>query len=431
MKPEMKTRDWAERFPELCRVEERIIFTIAPGTTAPPVDVETETTAALRHPIASVPLKDLAPRGGRVLLLSDDLTRPTPRSRLVPAILDELNEAGVPDTRIDILIALGTHRAMTETEIQGAFGEDVVRRVRIFNHDFRDPQQLVSCGHTPLGTPVLVNRRVVEAGLVLGIGSIVPHPEAGWSGGAKILQPGVCGEETTAWTHMLAARQADHLGLAGVEENPVRNEIEQVAIQGGLRFIVNVVLDGTGQVVQVVAGDPIRAHRAGVAFARKIFVRPIPKRARLVIVDARPADLDYWQGIKPLAFATRAVEEGGVVILVGDFSDGISPIYRAEFEAFGRKSCAQLRTEERRGELKAGVCTEALYLHAAILRIAKVMCVCRGMTVEERGVLGFHSAGALGEALDWAQEELGGSATVGVILQGGDVLPCIQMEGGS
>jgi len=427
----MKTNSWVERFPDLRRVEDKIIFAIAPETAESPVDVEKETAAALRQPIGSAPLRDIAPERGRVLLLSDDLTRPTPRSRLAPAILNELNEAGVPDTRIDILIALGTHRAMTSSEIEGAFGREIVRRVPIFNHDFRDPRQLVSRGRTKLGTPVIVNRRVVEADLVLGIGSIVPHPEAGWSGGAKILQPGVCGEETTAWTHMLAARQPDHLALAGVEENPVRKEIEQVAIQGGLRFIVNVVLDRIGQVVQVVAGDPIRAHRAGVAFARRIFVRPIPRRADLVIVDAEPADLDYWQGIKPLAFATRAVEEGGVMILVGDFPDGISPIYGAEFRAFGRKSCAQLRIAERRGELTEGVSTEALYLHAAILKTAKVICVCRGMTVEERSLLGFHSADSLSEALDWALEEVGGSATVGVILQGGDVLPCVQTEGGT
>jgi len=427
----MKAAGWVERFPDLRRVEDKIIFAIAPETAVSPVDVEKETAVALRQPIGSAPLRDIAPEKGRVLLLSDDLTRGTPRSRLAPVILNELNEAGVPDTRIDILIALGTHRAMTSSEIEQALGREVVRRVAVFNHDFRDLRQLVSLGRTKLGTPVIVNRRVVEANLVLGIGSIAPHPEAGWSGGAKILQPGVCGEETTAWTHMLAARQPDHLALAGVEENPVRKEIEQVAIQGGLRFIVNVVLDGMGRVVHIVAGDPIHAHRAGVAFARRILVRPIPERAGLVIVDARPADLDYWQGIKPLAFATRAVQEGGVVILVGDFPDGISPIYEAEFSAFGRKSCAQLRDAERNGELAEGVCTEALYLHAAILKMAKVICVCRGMTVEERRSLGFHSAESVSEALEWALEEVGDSATVGVILQGGEVLPCVQTEGGT
>jgi nickel-dependent lactate racemase len=425
----MTTRPWLPRFPDLRGVEDNVLFVIAPEVVERPIDVEKEIRASLQQPIASPPLAEIVSSGDCVLLLADDVTRPTPRSRLIPPVLDELNAAGVPDAQIAILIALGTHRPMTEGEIDEAFGREVIRRVPVLNHDFRDPRQLVPIGHTEQGTPIIVNRRVVEADFVLGVGSIVPHPEAGWSGGAKIFQPGVCGEETTAWTHMLAARQPDHLALAGVEENPVRREIERVAIQGGLKFIVNVVFDGAGKVVKVVTGDPVRAHRAGVAFARRIFVRAIPEQADIVVVDARPADMDYWQGIKPLAFATRAVKEGGTVILVGDFRDGISPIYDAEFRAFGNKGRDELCKAERTHELGHGVCTEALYLHAAILERNDVICVCDGISTDGRNALGFRSAGSVREALELAFEKAQAKATVGVILQGGDVLPCVDEKG--
>lgn len=424
----MRTIGWEQEYPEIVSLEDKVIFAISPKVIDSPIQVEEEIVACLDRPIASPPLREIVPSRGRVLLIADDMTRPTPRAVVIPPVLDQLNEAGVHDGKIKVLIALGTHRAMRESEIERAFGKEVVQRVQIINHDFRDPKQLVHTGYTEKGTPIIVNRRVLEADFILGVGSIVPHPEAGWSGGCKIFQPGICGEETTAWTHMLATRQPDLLALAGVENNPVRHEIEQIALQGGLRFIVNIVFDGAGKVVKVVVGDPVQAHRAGVAVARNIFVRTIPKQADILVVDARPADIDYWQGIKPLAFATRAAKPGGIAILVGDFPDGISPIYASEFCAFGQKPREELQQAERVRLLHEGVCTEALYLHSAIMERINVICVSDGMSVKEKESLGFHSARTVGDALAMALEQNGGEATVGIILQGGDVLPTVAQE---
>lgn len=422
----METRSCEREFPEITWVKNRVIFAIAPRVSDSSVNVSKAVTAALSNPISSSPLREIIRQGSWVLLLADDITRATPRQLIIPPILDELNKTGIPDENINILIALGTHRSMSKSEIEEAFGKEVTQRVEINNHAFRDSKQLINIGHTGKGTPIIINRKVKEADFVLGIGSIVPHTEAGWSGGAKILQPGVCGEETTACTHMLAVRTPgylEHCSLAGFTENPVRLEIEQVALRAGLHFIVNVVFDGAGKVVKVVAGDPVAAHRAGVATARKYFLQVLPERADIVVVDARPADIDLWQGLKPLAFATRAVREGGIAILVADFPDGISPVYSQEWLMFGDKTCVELRNAEKTGQLAKGVCAQGLYLHAAVKEKVKVICVSDGISIIEKKDLGFLHAKTTDEALHLALEEKGRDATVGLILQGGNVLP--------
>ncbi len=406
-------------------------FVLAPEVLDTGLELKSALREALRSPIGCPPLSDSVSAAQRVLILVDDITRPTPRQELLPPILDALNATGVIDSGIEMLIALGTHRPMTSDEIRDALGDEVVGRVTVENHDFRDPTQLTHIGRTPAGTPVIVNRRVGEADCVIGVGSIVPHPEAGWSGGAKILQPGVCGEETTAWTHMLAARQPNHLALAGDETNPVRREIEQVALDCGLRFIVNVIFDGSGKVVGLVAGDPVQAHRKGVDIARRIFVRKIRYPTDIVVVDAWPADIDYWQGVKPLAFAVRAVVDGGTLILVGGFSEGLSPIYNSELKACGCMSLNALRDAERAGELTPGVCTEALYLHAAIRKRANVLCVSPGLSPADKEALGFGHVTTIEDGLREALCSGDDEPSVGVIFQGGDVLPELVSRKGS
>ena len=408
---------------------EQLLFRVAPRPAEEGDGWAARVDAALDAPIGSPPLEELARGAQRVVILADDLTRPTPQSKILPPLLDRLNAAGVPDGSVLVIIALGTHRYMAEDEIARRFGPEVCRRVPIVNHDWRDPDTFVDLGTTENGTPVKVNRLACEADLLIGTGSIVPHVYAGWAGGAKILQPGVCSAETTARTHCMAAEGPDLLGTPGRDEDPVRHEIERVGRMAALAFIVNVVPDAGGAPVWVGAGDPVETHRAGIPPARRTYLRPVPARAEVVIADARPCGKDYWQGIKALAHAVRGVAAGGTVVFVGAFPEGVAPTH-PEFTRHSLKSYDEVLAACRADQIEDPIASATLRLHALIMAHCSVSCVSPGMSVQDKARLGFRHAEDVGEALQTAFERHGAEASVGTIEYGGDVLPEPPGQGG-
>lgn len=248
--------------------EKNILCVSSPSDVSSVSDEAEEARRAIRKPFGCKSLFEHVKPSDKVVIVSDDNTRITPVHRIIPVCLDDLNESGVEDGNITVITALGTHRQMTDEEVKAKFGNKVLRRVEIRNHDFQNLEKLVDLGTTPQGTPISINKDVMEADFVIGIGNIVPHHISGWAGGAKIIQPGVSGEATTAETHLLGVRQS-HC-LLGETENVVRSEMEMIAQKAGLKAIVNTVLNREGKIVRVVAGDPVEAFRMGVEEARKV-----------------------------------------------------------------------------------------------------------------------------------------------------------------
>ena len=185
-------------------------------------------------PIGQPPIEQWVKPSDRVLLVSDDNTRLTPADRMIPPLLARLNAAGVPDRNIACIMALGTHRYMTDDEMMAKVGQGVWRRIRVFNHAWREAENLVELGTSSAGTPLQVNRAVVEADVVIGLGAIVPHHIPGYSGSSKIIQPGVCGPKTTAETHMLSCEGGGD-SLLGIEDNPVRRDMDDMADRVGMQ----------------------------------------------------------------------------------------------------------------------------------------------------------------------------------------------------
>lgn len=401
-----------------------IVYEVAPKDL-PPIDEIEAVKEALRSPIASKPLSEIAKPGMKVVVVVDDITRSTPRRKIVPVVLNELNRAGIPDADIKVVIALGTHRYLSPKEVVECVGEEVVRRVDVLNHEWMDEEKLVYIGETKSGIPVHVNKLVYEADLVVGIGCIIPHLYAGYGGGAKIIQPGVCGEITTARTHVLGALIGPE-NLLGNPDNEVRREIEEVAKVVGLDFIVNVVLNGRGEVVKVVAGDMREAFREGVLVAEEIYKREIPRLADIVIVNSYPALLDYWQAIKGLVHAQLGVKKGGTVILYTDCPDGISPTHGKVFEKYSKVSLTEIEKMLREGAEKDLIGLSTLLVHKRCLVRAKCICVSRGLTAKDKEVLGFTHADTIIEALKKALLEHGEGSEIGLIHHGGEVFPYLK-----
>jgi nickel-dependent lactate racemase len=402
---------------------QNVITVASPRDVCVGADCTTLVEEALRHPIEAAPLSTLIKGRQKLLILVDDNTRPTPVAEVLPALLTVL-EVEHKRVEVTILIALGTHRAMTQEEIVAKVGAHIAARYPVVNHDWTGPN-LVDLGTTPNGTPIRVNRLIVDTDVCIGIGNIVPHNIAGWSGGGKIVQPGICGRDTTNATHLLSARcPSSNLGKV---MNPVRSEIEAVAKKTKMRHVVNTILDRHGTVVQVVAGETQSAYLRGVDLARSIWEIPIPRLADIVLVSSHPADIDFWQANKGLYAAERVVKRGGDIILVTPCPEGIS----SQREHVG--AIAALRGLPSR-ELYHASLQQGLEDYAALAlsdtcarctELARVTVVSNGLTREEVDILGLESAETVEAALARAFRHQGPGASIVVLTHGGESLPVI------
>ncbi|MGC9356625.1 MAG: nickel-dependent lactate racemase [Anaerolineae bacterium] len=292
------------------------------------VDTTSEIRRALVNPIGSPTIAELvqemAGKAGRIAVVIDDDSRPTPVARILPTVLETLEAAGVARDAITLVTALGVHRPMRDEEVARRAGS-TLEGLRWENHACDDAERLVHLGTTERGTPVYVNRTVAEADLVLSIGCIEPHLIASFGGGYKNIVPGVAGQETVSHNHVLNCR-ADTFNMVGqpIEHNAMRLDLEEAAgmVEAPV-FIVNAVLNSQMEVVHVVAGHPIAAHRAGAEVSRRIYGVPVAAPADVVIADSYPMDQDLRQGAKSIANTIRAVRKGGVLIVLMRAEEGL------------------------------------------------------------------------------------------------------------
>ncbi len=251
------------------------------------------TQQALRAPIGAMALADLA-RGRRdACVVVEDITRPARLAEVLPAVLDEIVRAGVPAARIRILIGCGGHAPLDRPHMVRKLGPAIVARYDIWNH--MPYENLVDLGVSARGIPIRVNRLFHEADLKIAVGSVVPHPYAGFGGGAKIVLPGVSGIETLEANHRPAVTGV-HGGLNDVENNTARHEMEEIALRAGLEAVVNVVTDDRRRTLGVFYGHPVAAHRAAVGLAREAYATPAPREpADIVVINAYPKDAELLQ----------------------------------------------------------------------------------------------------------------------------------------
>ena len=225
-------------------------------------------------------------------------------------MLEELHAAGVPAERIEFMMALGTHRPMTEDEMRAKVGDAIYDRYPVYNHEWDNPAALEYLGATEQGVEVWINRRVMQADLVVGIGRIMPIDVCGFTGGGKILFPGCCGEITNSDMHW-ARVEVDSREIVGTRDNIVRAGIDALARKAGLDFIVNIIMDSQKRILDCVAGDLVEAHREGCRRARRYHEVHIPRTADIVVVDGAPFDIEFWQVNKAVDTAGLGGAPGG------------------------------------------------------------------------------------------------------------------------
>ncbi len=402
--------------------EANLIGVYTPRDVAPVEDVETEIRRALASPIGALPLREQLRGWKNAVLIADDNTRLTPTDILIPILLNECNAAGIPDAEIRVIIALGTHRFMTNAEIREKFGEETLRRVPVVNHPYKDANALVDVGTTETGERIRINRTVIEADFKMGIGSIVPHHIPGYAGGAKIIQPGVSGEETTAYTHLLSVRAPR--SYLGVLENPVRRELDRMARRVGMNTILNTVLNRHGQVVEAFFGDVVEAFRAGVARSREVYDVPIPEEADIVVSSSHPCDIEFWQAHKTLYPSDLAVKAGGIVIVATPCPEGVAQTHcdMLEMTPYGSR---RLREMVSIRELDDEVGAALAIAWAQVKEREEVWIVSDGICPEEAAKLGFRHFATVQEALDAALAQKGSGARVTVLTHAPDMLPRI------
>jgi nickel-dependent lactate racemase len=283
-----------------------------------------EIKKAVRNPIGILPLRELAKDRKDVVILIDDMTRVTRDTEIIPYILEELAAAGIPDERIRFIMALGCHAPRDRRDFAKKLGEDVLARFPVYNHNAFDNCTYIGTTET-LGTKVHINEEVMKCDLKIGISLVSPHALHGFSGGGKIVLPGVASYDCIQHNHaildkLVAEERQAVSGMGVFDNNLVRVDTEEAAIMVGLDVSVNCIVNSWGETVAIYAGELKRAFGAAVSDAKKNYSTPVLEGQDIVIANTYTKVSEAWVG---LFIAYPAVKpEGGDIVLIANTPEG-------------------------------------------------------------------------------------------------------------
>jgi nickel-dependent lactate racemase len=299
------------------------VTVIEPIPRAAVADPHATLLAAIRAPMDRAPLGELVRAGQRIAISVCDVTRPQPRREMLRAIFEELPQIRPED--VTIMIATGTHRTNTPPELERMLGRDILNTYRVVNHDSRDPSSLGRVGVTSTGVEVFLNRAWLDADVRITTGFVEPHFFAGFSGGPKMVAPGLAGLRTVMTLH-----DVHHIGhpLAtwGVTEgNPVHDDVREIARMVPVHFAIDVTLNREQQITAAFAGDVFAEHRAACAHAKATAMRQVPQPFDLVLTtnSGYPLDQNLYQAVKGMSAAAKIVKTGGTIICAAECRDGL------------------------------------------------------------------------------------------------------------
>ena len=380
---------------------------------------------ALEKPVGCLPIQELAQGKKNACILMCDITRPVPNGLILPPLVESLTHAGIARENIVILVATGLHRPNEGAELAETVGSpEILRTVRIENHFARDEKAHVDLGKTSGGIPIMIDRRFAEADLKIVTGLVEPHFMAGYSGGRKVVAPGVAYQDTILMFHM--ARILEHCQAANcvIEGNPLHNEqIEIVRALGGV-VAVNVVIDEGRRLGFVNFGEVEASHALAVGFMRKYAEIRIPRRFRTIVTTSAgyPLDKTYYQTVKGMVGVMDVLEPGGTIIIASECSEGMgSP----EFAEAQRLLC-QIGPERfmslLEGREKALIDEWETEMLLKPLRVGSIQLYSTGLSDSDRKHVFVETIASVEEAVA-ASVRAAGDPEIAVVPEGPYVIP--------
>lgn len=403
--------------------------TLIPQNTAVIKDIKSEVIRVLENPLGTLPLREIVRPGEGVVIVVSDVTRLWIKtSQFLCFLIDYLNEIGVTDDNISILIALGTHRSSTEAEKEEIVGREVYSRIRVYDHDCFNPMENSFLGYSSYNTPIYINKRILEADRVILTGGIVFHLFAGFGGGAKSIVPGVAGLETIQHNHRLTFREEEGGGLNPsassnkIKGNPMREDITEICRRVNPDFLLNGVLDTEGNFLKLVAGDFEEAWLEGCDFIRSCYGIQIEEKADIVIASAGgyPKDINLYQTIKTMDNCLYGGKENSVVILISECSEGLGAVEFLQW--FKYKTLEEMEKALKKNFTVPGY---AAY-KTAYTGVYRRLILLSSLSEEDVKQLGFIPVKSLEEALELAYKLSPDKPKITLMPYGGNTLPIIK-----
>ena len=369
---------------------------------------------ALKQPFGSRTLVDIASGKKSAAILIPGKARLAGTREYVPALVSELKKAGLADQDITIFLADGTHEQHLESDVAALLGEDLVSRIRCLGHDCRKEEEVVELGTTRFGTPVLINRQVLDSEVKVLTGRIVPHYFAGFSGGRKALIPGVAGFRTILANHRLTLdrQRGIHpaVGLCSLADNPVHLDMLEGARMAKPDFCLNTLLSSDHQMIGAVAGDFEIAHEEGCRLAAQWLRLTLAEPVDVLVTGAGglPYDCNFMQALKTVFNVQDIVRPGGAILWVAECPQGINPGF------LGWAALPSDTELEEAVRAKYSLTGHNSIMLRQLIRKADVS-LCSALPREVVAKLGLHPVSSLQEGLRWLLEKFEGDFTYAVV----------------
>jgi len=274
---------------------------------------------AFDNPIGTAPIRELARGKKEVVIIFDDITRPTPIDELAPYVLRQLAEAGISDEQVRFVVASGTHGAHDNLALRKKVGQEILERFLVFNHN--PYENCVFVGTTSHGTDLAVNREVMSCDFKIAIGTVFPHPQAGFGGGGKLILPGISHVDSIDHFHRtIFGSPPGTVGIGNWDENPMRSETEEAVKLVGIDVVVNALMNGRCEVTQLLVGSPLPAHQEAVRRAKEVYATKSPAKADIVVTNAyaKPSE-----AVISAIIAIRSINpDGGTIVMLMNSPEG-------------------------------------------------------------------------------------------------------------